>query len=153
MVLSYLDCTADLRLVHFVLVVHLDCEVHVLHDDDHQNHPVSLDSRPCADDGKFVLQLGLQLPSIFPFLLVSTGFLRFVTGCGLGLIIVSLFVVVIAFTFLVLCMMPCNMFAFTSSTTRPPLRKTENCFDRLLELVQSYCYCSFDWTACRRCLL
>ena len=29
---------------------------------------------------------------------------------------------------LALCMMPCNMFAFTSSMTRPPLRCTENCF-------------------------
>ena len=34
---------------------------------------------------------------------------------------------------LALCMMPCNMFAFTSSMTRPALLCTENCFFRLIE--------------------
>ena len=87
------------------------------------HHLLSLDFRRGADDGKFVLQLRLQHSSVLPSLLVSTGFLKFVTGRGLGLILATLFVV-IDFTFLALCMMPCNMFAFTSSTTRPPLLYT-----------------------------
>ena len=61
---------------------------------------LSLDFRRCADDGEFVLQLGLQLTSVIPSPLVSAGSLRVVTGRGLlGLILVTLFVVVIAFTF------------------------------------------------------
>ena len=73
--------------------VSLDCEVHVLHD---HHHLLSLDFRRCADDGKFVLQLGLQLTSVLPSLLVSTGSFLFVTGRGLlGLILVTLFVVIV----------------------------------------------------------
>ena len=76
--------------------VSLDCEVHVLHD----HHLLSLAFRRCADDGKFVLQFGLQHTSVLPSLLVSTGSSLFVKGRGLlGLILVTLFVVVIAFTF------------------------------------------------------
>ena len=47
------------------------------------HHLLSLDFRRCADDGKFVLQLGLQLTSVLPSPLVSTGSLLFVTGRGL----------------------------------------------------------------------
>ena len=61
--------------------VSLDCEVHVLHD---HHHLLSLDFGRCAD--------GLQLPSVLPSLLVSTGFLMSVTGRGLlGLIVVPRF--------------------------------------------------------------
>ena len=53
-------------------------------------HLLSLDFHRCADDGKFVLQLGPQLTFVLPSLLVSTGSLRFVTGRGvLGLILVT----------------------------------------------------------------
>ena len=69
----------------------------MLHD---HHHLLSLDFRLRANDGKFVLQLGLQLTYVLPSLLVSTGSLRFVTGrLFLGLILVTLFVVVIAFSF------------------------------------------------------
>ena len=61
----------------------------MLHD---HHHLLSLDFGRCADDGKFVLQLGLQLSSVLPSLLVSTGFLMSVTGRGLlGLIVVPRF--------------------------------------------------------------
>ena len=69
----------------------------MLHD---HHHLLSLDFRRCADDGKFVLKLGLQLTSVLPSLLVSTGSSLFITGRGLhGLSLITLFVVVIAFTF------------------------------------------------------
>ena len=58
----------------------LDCEVHVLlHHHHHHHHLLSLDFRRCADDGKFVLQLGPQLMSVLPSLLVSIGSFLFVT--------------------------------------------------------------------------
>ena len=59
------------------------------------------DFRRCADDGKFVLQLGLQVASVLPSLLVSAGSFLFVTSRGLlgPHPRHSLFVVVIAFTF------------------------------------------------------
>ena len=65
--------------------VSLDCEVHVLHD---HHHLLSL--RRCADDGKFVLQFGLQLPSVLPPLLDSTGSFLSVTGRGLLALILVL---------------------------------------------------------------
>ena len=85
-------------------------EVHVLHD---HHHLLSLDFRRCADDGKFVLQLGLQLTHVLPSLLVSTGSFLFVPGRGLlGLILVPLSSSSSSLPLsLALCMMPCNMFA------------------------------------------
>ena len=58
----------------------LDCEVRVLPD---QHHLLSLDVHRRADDGTFVLRLGLQLSSALPSLLVSTGPLQFDIDHGL----------------------------------------------------------------------
>ena len=106
--------------------VSLDCEVHVLHD----HHLLSLDFRRCADDGKFVLQLGLQVASVLLSLLVSAGSFLFVTSRGLlGLILVTLSSSSSSLSLsLALCITPCNMSAFTSSMTGPSLLCTENRF-------------------------
>ena len=75
--------------------VSLDCEVHVLPD---QHHILSLDYHRRADDGQFVLRLGLQLTSALPSLLDSTGPLQFDIDHGLlDVILVTLFLDVIAF--------------------------------------------------------
>ena len=102
----------------------------------HDHHLLSLDFRRCADDGKFVLQLGVQVASVLPSLLVSAGSFLFVTSRGLlGLILVTLSSSSSSLSLsLALCIMPCNMSAFTSSMTGPSLLCTENRFGRLLEL-------------------
>ena len=74
-----LRCSLDLRLVDSVLSrnfsASLYCEVHVLLD---SHYLLSLDFHLRADDGKFVLQLGLQLESALPSLLALTWPLQFI---------------------------------------------------------------------------
>ena len=87
--------TRSLRSLSRYFSASLDCEVRVLSD---QHHLLSLDFHRCADDGTFVLRLGLQQTSTLPSLLGLTGPLQFdIDHRLLDLIHVTLFLDIIAF--------------------------------------------------------